>query len=66
MGAISSHQQQELLDRLMSAGGMLPEGMEALVSLAAKQAEKAEELSSLRSQVGGVIGHGVVKVDRET
>lgn len=51
MGLVSSQQQQELLDRLRSAGGLLPEGMEGLVSLAAKQAAKEEELATLRSQV---------------
>lgn len=52
----SSSQQQELLERLRGGSGVgglqLPAGMESLVSLAAKQAAKEEELASLRSQVG--------------
>ena len=48
---LSSSQQQELLERLRSAGGLLPEGMESLVSLAAKQAAKEDELANLRTQV---------------
>jgi hypothetical protein len=53
----SQQQQQELLERLRGGGGgvgglQLPAGMESLVSLAAKQAAKEEELASLRSQVG--------------
>jgi len=47
---VSSSQQQQLMERLRSAGG-LPEGLESLVNLAAKQAAKEEELASLRSQV---------------
>ena len=51
-GQQQQEQQQELMERLMSAGGLQAEGLESLVGLAAKQAAKEEELGKLRKQVG--------------
>ena len=39
--------------QMLRGGGLLPEGMESLVSLAAKQAYTGEELANLRTQVTG-------------
>lgn len=60
-GSSQQQQQQELLERLRGGGvgGLqLPAGMESLVSLAAKQAAKEEELASLRSQVRTAVWRG--------
>lgn len=71
-----SQQQQHLMDRILAAGGagvgggggallMSDQGMESLVSLAAKQAAKEEELASLRSQVCLGVCVGCVMHDGE-